>query len=162
MTARKKATPKARKKALGKKALGKKPLGKTHPTGVSVARYLAAVEGPERRRDVRTVAKLFRAISGKTAKMWGSSIVGFGAYHYKYASGREGDGPRLAFSPRRQNLVIYIMPGFADATGLLEKLGKHKVGKSCLYLNRLDDIDLDVLEQLARLSWLEMERRYPE
>ena len=92
--------------------------------------------------------------------MWGSSIVGFGSYHYRYASGREGDWPVAGFSPRKQNLVIYIMPGFSDYGDLLGKLGKYRTGKSCLYVNKLDDVDLELLEQLVRESVAEMKRRY--
>ena len=99
------ANPKAARKTVRKKAV-RKGLNKTRATGASVASFLADVEDPTRRKDARTLAKLFRSISGKTAKMWGPSIVGYGEYHYVYESGREGDMPRIGFSPRRQNLVI--------------------------------------------------------
>ena len=91
--------------------------------------------------------------------MWGTSIVGFGSYHYRYASGREGDWPLVGFSPRKRNLVIYIMPGFSDYGALLGKLGKFRTGKSCLYVNKLDDVDLELLEELVRQSASEMKSR---
>ena len=93
--------------------------------------------------------------------MWGSSIVGYGEYHYAYESGREGDMPRIGFSPRSANLVFYIIAGFAQHGGLLEKLGKHRIGKSCLYVNKLSDLDMGVLEEIARRAWREMEKNYP-
>lgn len=92
--------------------------------------------------------------------MWGTSIVGYGQYHYRYASGREGDWALTAFSPRKQNLVVYIMPGFSSFGALMKKLGKHKTGKSCLYINRLDDIDVDVLEKLIADSVKLMRKRH--
>ena len=101
-----------------------------------------------------------REVTGERPKMWGSSIVGFGSYHYTYASGREGDWPVVGFAPRKQNLVLYIMPGFARYESLLARLGKHRTGKSCLYVNKLDDIDPEVLEELVRESVDEMKRRY--
>ena len=92
--------------------------------------------------------------------MWGSSIVGFGSYHYRYASGREGNSLVVGFSPRKQNMVIYIMPGFSDYGEILDGLGKFRTGRSCLYVNKLDDVDLVLLEQLVRESFREMKRRY--
>ncbi len=122
--------------------------------------YLDAVENPRRREDARRVLDLMREITGEPPKMWGSSIVGFGSYHYTYASGREGDWPVVGFAPRKRNLVLYIMPGFARYESLLARLGKHRTGRSCLYLNKLEDIDPDVLEELVRESVAEMKRRY--
>ena len=125
-----------------------------------VSGFLDAVENPRRRADARQLLALMQAVTGESPKMWGSSIVGFGSYHYRYASGREGDSLVVGFSPRKQNLVIYIMPGFSDYGELLGRLGKFRTGKSCLYVNRLDDIDLGSLEELVRASVAEMRRRY--
>ena len=133
---------------------------KTTQNEADVNAFLDAVENPRRRADARQVLDLIQAVTGEPPKMWGSSIVGFGSYHYRYASGREGDWPVAGFSPRKQNLVIYIMPGFSDYGDLLGKLGKFRTGKSCLYVNKLDDVDLELLEQLVRESVKEMKRRY--
>lgn len=133
---------------------------KTTQNEADVNAFLDAVENPRRRADARQVLDLILGVTGEPPKMWGSSIVGFGCYHYRYASGREGDWPIVGFSPRKQNLAIYIMPGFSDYGDLLGKLGKYRTGKSCLYVNKLDDVDLKVLEQLVRESVEEMKRRY--
>lgn len=133
---------------------------KTRRNDGDVDAYLDSVENPRRREDARRVLTLMREVTGKPPKMWGSSIVGFGSYHYSYASGREGDWPVVGFAPRKQNLVLYIMPGFARYESLLARLGKHRTGKSCLYVTKLDDIDPDVLEELVRESVDEMQRRY--
>ncbi len=133
---------------------------KTTQNEADVNAFLDAVENPRRRADARQVLDLLQAVTGEPPKMWGSSIVGFGSYHYRYASGREGDWPVVGFSPRKQNLVIYIMPGFSDYGDLLGKLGKYRTGKSCLYVNKLDDVDLELLEQLVCESVKEMKRRY--
>ena len=133
---------------------------KTKPTKASVAAFLNSVEDDQRRRDAREVVKLMNEITGKRAKMWGSSIVGFGTYHYKYKSGREGDWPVTGFSPRKQNLAIYIMPGFSRYSALMKKLGKYKTGKSCLYLKKLDDVDRKVLRQLIARSVADMTKLY--
>ena len=103
---------------------------------------------------------MMRAATGSRARMWGTSIVGYGSYHYQYASGREGDWMLVGFSPRKQNLVVYIMPGFDRFARLLEKLGKYKTGKSCLYIKRLADIDEAVLERLISDSVADMRSRY--
>ena len=133
---------------------------KTRQNDGDVDAYLDSVENPRRRDDALRVLTLMREITGEVPRMWGSSIVGFGSYHYTYASGREGDWPVVGFAPRKQNLVLYIMPGFAGYEALLARLGKHRTGKSCLYVNRLDDIDPDVLEELVRESVADMKRRY--
>ena len=133
---------------------------KTRQNDGDVDAYLDSVENPRRREDARQVLTLMREITGDAPRMWGSSIVGFGSYHYTYASGREGDWPVVGFAPRKQNLVLYIMPGFAGYEALLARLGKHRTGKSCLYVNKLDDIDPDVLEELVRESVADMKRRY--
>ena len=133
---------------------------KTKQHDGDVNEFLDAVENPRRREDSRRVLELMREVTGEPPKMWGSSIVGFGSYHYRYASGREGDWMLTGFSPRKQNLTIYIMPGFSDFTDLLAKLGKHRTSKSCLYLNKLADIDLEVLAELVRESVALMNARY--
>ena len=133
---------------------------KTTQNDADVNEFLDAVENPRRRADARQVLDLIQAVTGEPPKMWGTSIVGFGSYHYRYASGREGDWPIVGFSPRKQNLVIYIMPGFSDYGELLGRLGKYRTGKSCLYINKLEDVDLTLLEELVRESVAEMRRRY--
>ncbi len=125
---------------------------KTVPTGASVEQFLNAVENPVRRRDCRAVMAFMAAETGETPKMWGPSIIGFGRYRYAYPSGQQGEMPLTGVSPRKQSLVLYIMPGFQGCAELLERLGKHKTGKSCLYINKLDDVDNDVLRQLVRES----------
>ena len=100
-------------------------------------------------------------VTGEPPVMWGDSIVGFGTYHYRYKSGREGDWPRTGFSPRKQYLAIYIMPGFDSYEALLARLGKHRTSVSCLYINKLADVDLDVLREIIAESHQEMARRYP-
>lgn len=133
---------------------------KTTQNEADVDAFLDAVENPRRRADARQLLDLMRAVTGEPPKMWGTSIVGFGKYHYRYASGREGDSLMVGFSPRKQNLAIYIMPGFSDFGELLGRLGKFRTGKSCLYVNKLDDVDLEALEELVRESVAEMRRRY--
>jgi hypothetical protein len=125
---------------------------KTQPTAMSVNYYLAGLEPEQRRDDARAINAMMRRVTGTVPKMWGDSIVGFGKTHYKYESGREGDWFLVGFAPRKANLVLYIMPGFKEYTPLMKKLGKHKVGKSCLYINKLDEIDMKVLEQLVAKS----------
>lgn len=132
---------------------------KTVQNDSDVDAFLDAVENPRRREDGRRLLELMWKVTGEPPKMWGSSIVGFGSYHYKYESGREGDMPITGFSPRKQNLAVYVMPGFSNFAELLAKLGKHKTGKSCLYLNKLDDVDLDVLTEIVRESVVVMRSR---
>lgn len=133
---------------------------KTKKTKVSVASFLSAIEDPRKRSDAKKIAAMMRRATGKRARMWGSSIIGYGEYHYKYDSGREGDWALVGFSPRKQNLAVYIMPGFDAFPALMKKLGKYKTGKSCLYLNKLDDVDHDVLEKLIGDSVKVMRKRY--
>ncbi len=133
---------------------------KTSQNEGDVNAFLDAVENPRRRADARQLLDLMQTVTGEPPKMWGPSIVGFGKYHYRYASGRDGDSLVVGFSPRKQNLVIYIMPGFSDYGELLGKLGKFRTGRSCLYVNKLDDVDLQLLEQLVRESVEEIKRRY--
>lgn len=135
---------------------------KTQPTKIAPADYIAAVEHKTRREDAQTLLELMQRITGWDAVMWGPSIIGFGEYHYKYDSGHEGNSMRTGFSPRKANLVLYIMPGYTDYSEILARLGKHKMGKSCLYINKLADIDLDVLEELIRAGLADMDKKYPE
>ena len=125
---------------------------KTKPTDQSVTDFLNKIPEPERRADCFAVAKIMEEITGKKPKMWGPSIVGFGSYHYKYASGREGDWPVAGFSPRKKDLTVYLTMGFEKHRELMEKLGKHSTSKSCLYLKRLSDIHLPTLKKLIKIS----------
>ena len=131
---------------------------KTVPTGKSVEKFLEGIDDERKRADSRELLDLMKDITGEEAVMWGDSIVGFGAYHYKYESGREGDMPLAGFSPRKQSLTLYIMDGFDEYDGLLGKLGKHSTGKACLYVKRLDDVDRDVLRELIRRSVAHMRK----
>lgn len=124
---------------------------KTRPTGADVAVFLDTVPEP-RRQDCLAIAALMERITGAAPRMWGPSIIGFGDHHYVYASGREGDWFRLGFSPRKNDLTIYTMCGLDGAEDLLERLGRHKTGKACLYVKRLSDVDAGVLEALLRRS----------
>jgi len=132
---------------------------KTKKTDASVAAFLDAVADPGRREDARAVLALMKRFTGEEPKMWGPSIVGFGSYTYTYASGQTGDWPIAAFSPRKQALTLYLMPGFEKDADLMKRLGKHRTGKSCLYLNRLADVDAGVLEELVRRSVEQMRNR---
>lgn len=125
---------------------------KTRPTARSVKDFLARIKDPVRRKDCERVAKIMRVATGERPKMWGSSIVGFGAYHYKGASGREGEWMLTGFSPRKSDLTLYIMPGVKAFPDLLKRLGRHKTGVSCLYLRKLDDVDIDVLTEMVERS----------
>lgn len=134
---------------------------KTAATDVRVAAFLAQVEPERRRADAQRLDEIFREVSGFEPRMWGPSIVGYGRYHYKYESGREGDFLATGFAPRKANLVIYIMPGYTDFSAILARLGKHKIGKSCLYINKLDDIDLGVLKELIAAGIEDLGRHWP-
>ncbi|MDE0413444.1 MAG: DUF1801 domain-containing protein [Gammaproteobacteria bacterium] len=133
---------------------------KTRPTGAGVDTFLDAVENERRREDARTVKAMMERITGWEPRMWGPSIVGFGEYHYRYESGREGDFLITGFSPRKKALTIYIMPGFARYDALMARLGKFRTGRSCLYINKLDDVDLSVLEELIASSVQYMVGKY--
>jgi hypothetical protein len=123
------------------------------PTGTDVGAFLQAVPNEQRRAEARELCALLSEITGEPPMLWASGIVGFGTYHYRYDSGREGDAPVAGFAPRSAHLVIYLIGGFADRDErLLERLGPHKTGKSCLYVKRLADIDLDVLRTLVTRS----------
>jgi len=132
---------------------------KTQKTKASVAAFIAAVEDETRRKDAKAIDKMMREITGEKPAMWGPSIVGYGSYRYKYESGREGDWPRAGFSPRKANLVVYLAPESKDAA-LLKNLGKHKTGVSCLYINKLADVDENVLRELIKRSWKHMKAKY--
>ena len=132
---------------------------KTKPTQVSVAEFLKKKARPEQLADCQELMKLFKKLTGKAPKMWGPSIVGFGAYHYVYPSGREGDAPLLGFALRGRELVLYVL-GCEEAKPLLGKLGKFRSSVSCLYIKRLDDIDREVLEQLAETSITQTRKLY--
>ncbi len=134
---------------------------KTKETGASVADYLARIENPELRADCQAVSRMLAKLTGNKAKMWGPSIVGFGKYHYKYDSGHEGDMCIAGFAARKPSLVVYLATEFEGRDELLAKLGKHKIGKSCLYIRRLSDIDTKVLEKLVTLSVDMVKRKYP-
>lgn len=137
-----------------------KAANKTVATKASVKAFLDAVEDDARRADAKALDKMMREISGEKPAMWGPAIVGYGRYHYRYDSGREGDFMKLGFSPRKANLVIYIMPGFEKYDALLKKLGRHKTGRSCLYINRLADVDQSALRELAARAWKHMSDKY--
>ncbi len=121
---------------------------KTVPTDLSVEDFLNAVPDERKRKDSFAILELMQQVTGLEPTMWGDKIVGFGSYHYKYDSGREGDMMLTGFSPRKQNLSLYIMGGLENYSALLEKLGKHSTGGSCLYIKRLDDVDLQTLKRL--------------
>ncbi len=135
---------------------------KTRPSDASVEGFLDSVENEDRREDARRVLAIMRQVTQEPPKMWGSRLVGFGSYHYRYASDREGDWPLTGLSPGKRNLTVYVMPGFDDYGEMLSRLGKHRTGKSCLYVNRLRDVDLNVLEAIIRQSVADMRRRYAQ
>jgi hypothetical protein len=134
---------------------------KTKPTGSSVTQYLEQVENDRKREDSFKIMKIMEEVTGEDPVMWGSSIVGFGSYHYKYESGREGDMPLTGFAPRKQNLTLYIMDGFDEYDDLLSRLGKYKTGKSCLYIKNLEDVDPSVLRELVAKSVDHMKKTNP-
>lgn len=134
---------------------------KTIANELSVAEFLNAVADDRRRADCYATLELMKDVSGEEPRMWGTSIVGFSSYHYVYESGREGDAPLTGFSPRSNSLILYIMAGFKRYDYLMNKLGKHRTGKSCLYINQLEDIDLDVLRELVHHSIEYMRQKYP-
>lgn len=125
---------------------------KTQPTDKKVEDFLNTIEEEQKRKDAFALLEFFKEITGEKPVMWGPSIIGFGSYHYKYASGREADWMLTGFSPRKNNITLYIMQGFDNYEDHLSQLGKHKTGKSCLYVKRLEDLDLDVLRKLISES----------
>lgn len=139
---------------------------KTKPTNAVVEEFIAQFEDPQKRADSQVLIELMQKVTGYSPKMWGPSIIGFGSYHYKYDSGREGDSCLAGFSPRQAEFSIYLNGTYAPGIGskrdkLLERLGKHRMGKGCLYVKRLEGLDLTVLEQLVRLSYDATRERYP-
>lgn len=134
---------------------------KTQITDVDPADFIASVDHPIRRSDAQRLDSLFREVTGFKPRMWGPTIIGYGQYHYRYDSGRTGDFLATGFSPRKANLSLYIMPGYADFEHILDRLGKHKLGKACLYVNKLADIDLDVLSELIRAGLADLDTRWP-
>jgi hypothetical protein len=132
---------------------------KTTKNQASVEEFLAGVPDERRRLDAEAVCELMTEATGEPPVMWGSSIVGFGSYHYRYASGREGDWPAVGFSPRKQSLTIYVSEGFDAYRDLLGRLGPHSTGKSCLYIKRLSDVDADVLRSLVEGGFRQLNGR---
>ncbi len=140
---------------------------KTVKNDNSVENFLNKVDDENKREDSIKILQLMQEVTGEEPKMWGDSIIGFGEYHYRYASGREGNAPLVGFSPRKQNLTLYLMgcyinPDDKQYDQLFQQLGKHKTGKSCLYVNKLSDVDISVLEQLITRSFEDMQNRYPK
>ena len=135
---------------------------KTKVTEVQPKEFVAAVENPKRRADAEILLDFFARVTGLKARMWGPSIIGYGRYYYKYESGRDGEFMLTGFSPRKGNLVFYIMPGYRadEMQDKLTRLGKYKLGKSCLYVNKLEDIDIDVLEEIVLDGVAEMRKKY--
>lgn len=133
---------------------------KTQPTDADVGAYIAAVEPARRREESETLLALMTRVTGFEPVMWGESIVGFGRYHYKYKSGREGDYFLTGFAPRKAAMTVYVMPGFKQYGAELKRLGKHRHSVSCLYLNRLDAVDLDALEEIVADSVRRMKEMY--
>ena len=138
---------------------------KTKPTPVSARDYIATLSDAKKQADANLLLMLFERVTGEPATMWGPSMIGFGSYDYVYDSGHSGTAMRGGFAPRKANLVLYLMGSYGDGgvehSPLLTKLGKHKTGKSCLYINKLADVDIDVVEALVRDSWDAMNKRYP-
>ncbi|MFK7953876.1 MAG: DUF1801 domain-containing protein [Ekhidna sp.] len=135
---------------------------KTKPTGDNLNHFINSVEPEWKRDDSKVLLEMLERISGQKPQMWGASIIGYGSYHYKYESGREGDWFLTDFSPRKQNMTVYLVGGFEGVEHLLEKLGKHKVSVGCLYFKRLADIDTSILDQLVRHSITTLKERYKE
>ncbi len=133
---------------------------KTKKTNASVTAYLNAIADNQKRADCKAIGKIMRDVTGKAPKMWGESIVGYDSYDCKYASGREGTWPICGFSPRTPNISIYIMAGFSEFEKLMKKLGKHKTGRSCLYIKKLEDVDQKVLRDLITGSVKAMRKMY--
>ncbi len=133
---------------------------KTKATEVTPKDFIAALDDGLRKTDAETLVKWMTKVTGLKPKMWGPSIIGFGRYHYKYDSGREGEMCLVGFSPRKANMVVYVLTGYAGLDDKLARLGKHKTGQSCLYINKLADVDLDVLEEIVRDSVTAMRGKY--
>lgn len=134
---------------------------KTQPGSASVAAYLEAVDHPRRREDAMVLDRLFQEVTGFRPRMWGETIIGYGRYDYTYESGRSGSFLATGFAPRKANMVVYVMPGYADFSEILDRLGPHRLGKSCLYLGALSKVDLDVLAELIRAGLADLGQRWP-
>ena len=135
---------------------------KTKETDNSVLEFIENVDSPKKREDAYRLLDLFTETTGYEAKMWGPSIIGFGSYHYKYDSGHEGDAPLVGFSPRKAKISLYFATGDSERSQLLEKFGKHKAGKACVYINKVADIDEEVLRQLINQSVVFLKKNYPD
>lgn len=133
---------------------------KTKPTKISVREFVNSVENETRKKDAKILLRVFKEVTGLSPQMWGPTLIGYGRYAYKYESGREGEMLMTGFSPRKANLVLYIMPGYADLNSYLERLGKYKLGKSCLYINKLADVDVDVLKEIIAYGVQYMQENY--
>ncbi|HAH08911.1 MAG TPA: hypothetical protein DCL54_12415 [Alphaproteobacteria bacterium] len=155
------AKPGAPQKQPAKKPVNKKSGNKTQATSASVRAFIDAVADPAQRADAETILALMKAATGEEPAMWGPSIIGFGRYHYKYDSGREGEMCRIGFSPRKGQTVLYMIPGYEDVPDLMARLGKVKTGKSCLYIKKLADIDMAALRELIAQSLRVMDEKYP-
>ncbi|MEM8536480.1 MAG: DUF1801 domain-containing protein [Pseudomonadota bacterium] len=134
---------------------------KTKPTAQSVSAFIAGVEHPTRRLDAQTLDALFRKVTGWQPRMWGPTMIGYGSYDYTYDSGHSGTSLATGFSPRKANLVLYIMPGYADFQPVLDRLGKYKTGKACLYINKLADVDISVVAEIIRAGLDDLGTRWP-
>lgn len=134
---------------------------KNQATPITAADFIASVENPTRQADAIQLDALFRQITGWQPRMWGPTIIGYGAYHYIYESGREGDCLATGFSPRKSSLSLYIMPGCQDFSHILDRLGKHKTGKACLYINKLADVDIDVVAEIIKAGVDDLSKRWP-
>lgn len=151
------------KKTTAKKAAAKRNDNvKTLPNRESVTAFINSVDNETRRKDAKALLAMMKKVTGDKPVMWGPSIVGFGEYHYKYDSGREGDMCLVGFSPRKSNMSIYVMGALGAGEPLLQKLGKHKTGAGCLYINKLDDVDLDVLAKIVEKSYKVTKKKYSQ
>ena len=135
---------------------------KTKATSADPKGFIDSVEHDVRRSDAETLLQVFGEVTGLEPRMWGPSIIGFGRYHYKYESGREGEFLMTGFSPRKADQVVYSMPGYTDHSAILDRIGKYKIGKSCLYINKLADVDMGVLKELIRAGFDDMKEKYPD
>ncbi len=134
---------------------------KTQITAQSVEDFIASIDHPTRRADAIVLDQMFRRVTGYMPRMWGPTIIGYGQYHYTYKTGRQGDSLATGFSPRKASQSIYIMPGYANFADIMARLGKHKTGRACLYVNKLADIDMDVLEELVRAGLKDLNSHWP-
>jgi hypothetical protein len=133
---------------------------KTKKNKASVSSFINSVDDLQRKKDAKELLKIFKEATGLRPSMWGDSIIGYGSYHYKYASGQEGDWPLTGFSPRKANMTVYIMPGFKEYQAELKKIGKYKHSSSCLYFKKLEDIDIKILKKMIKDSVKVMKKRY--